>query len=208
MPRKILTSTLINTATINLIGNPSFERDKANASSFLWWQNYSSSGSVTKTVDGGVAKFGSKSLHLSAASAAEGGLITPAFTLSNSTKYYLSGYIKTGASVTNAAIILQQQNVWNAPIELHVTTANQDWTRVSGSFTTSSNETNPYKIFIALGGYTGGTSAGDAWFDGIQFEAATALTAYCDGDQDECKWLGMDHNSSSQRLAMPRTLIT
>lgn len=43
------------------------------------------------------------------------------------------------------------------------------------------------------------SATGTVDIDGLQVENKTYQTSYCDGDQDGCKWLGAQHNSSSTR---------
>jgi hypothetical protein len=44
------------------------------------------------------------------------------------------------------------------------------------------------------------TAAGQTlWVDGVQLELGSQATAYCDGDQDNCRWAGTPHASQSYR---------
>lgn len=49
-----------------------------------------------------------------------------------------------------------------------------------------------------------GAGAGDFNLDGIQVEAKTDYTTFCDGDQPGCEWNGAEHASTSIRSALAR----
>lgn len=201
----LISPILTNLATINLIQNPSFElEDDGDAPN--WWTNFTTAGSLTRAVDNAFGKFGKQCVRISAASASDGGIQSPTLTLEPNQTYTVSVYIKTGASIDNAALIVQQQTFFGISVSLHVEEANQDWQRLSGTFV--ANGSNPvYKVLIGLG-LDGDDSDGDAWFDGIMVEKQSAVTQYCDGDQDECIWLGGAHYSQSQRKTIERSLIS
>ena len=46
-----------------------------------------------------------------------------------------------------------------------------------------------------------------AYVDAFQLELKGEETTYCDGDQPGCEWLGVPHNSSSQRSAVSRAAL-
>lgn len=49
-----------------------------------------------------------------------------------------------------------------------------------------------------------GAGSGDFYLDGIQVEAKSYYTTYCDGTQEGCEWLGPENAATSQRSAASR----
>lgn len=205
MALKIFSATLQNTATVNILPNPSFELDPVGSSTISRYENYASSGSVIRTIDDSISVLGDKSLKIAASTLSDGGVQTPIIFLPPSSTWSVSGYIKSGVSITNAHIIVQRTSDSAKLLDLEVTSANQDWTRKSGTVTASAGGTN-IRLLIGMGSYTP-TSLGEAWFDGIQLEQQSSATEYCDGDQNECFWRGLPHNSTSTREAINLSLV-
>lgn len=72
-------------------------------------------------------------------------------------------------------------------------TGTAKWVRISGTFTESG--TNTRRIYVKKRG----TGTDPFWIDGVQLEALSYATSYCDGDQPGCQWTGTKHASTSQR---------
>lgn len=78
------------------------------------------------------------------------------------------------------------------------------WTnRWDKDFTTPANLVAGGAVKLRLPAYVTVFGAVDAtkalFYDGVQIEAKPYLTAYCDGDQDECTWNSTKHASTSSR---------
>jgi len=141
-------------------------------------------------------KFGSASYQATAASPSDGGLIISNISLPAGT-YYASAWVKTGANVTNACTVLR---TGSQVFQSNITSANQDWQRVSGSFSLGS--TTNVEWVVGLGAY-GSTSQGTAWWDGFMI-TATSLYDYFAGDSTSdatytYAWSSTAHNSTSTR---------
>jgi len=163
-------NTFDSKAGTNAINNPTFNTN------ILDWYQYTSAGSYTISHETTTTHSGAGSFKIVstsgttcdggiAANANAGGTTDIGFSISlvASTTYYLSVWIKTGASVANAHCVLQDSS-YAAPIQFHQTSANVDWTLFSGSFTTTAAISA--RILIGLGSY-GSASDGTAYFDDL-----------------------------------------
>lgn len=72
-------------------------------------------------------------------------------------------------------------------------------------FTTPANLVAGGAVKIRLPAYVSVAGVADAtkalFFDGLQIEAKSYMTMYCDGDQSQCTWAGTAHASTSSRPA-------
>lgn len=91
----------------------------------------------------------------------------------------------TVASVTSEAAYVA--NEWQR-LKIHV----------RSSF--NSGGTTTFIVF----GIASDTNAATAYIDGAQLEISPYVTTYCDGDQDGCFWVGVDHASISKHRASDR----
>lgn len=177
----------------NYVTNPSFEVDIAG------WTVYGGgvlNTDYTAARDATVAKFGSASIKVAALAAAIDDGVIYNYTLPAG-NYYVSGYIKTGAAVVNSNFVLRKAD-FTVLVEQHITTASQDWTRVSGSF--SLGTTTSIQILFGLGSY-GSVSGGTAWLDGVMIEDRGTLGTYFDGSTvlagHTFAWTGTSNASTS-----------
>lgn len=184
----------------NLIENPSFETNYTD-----YWSTFTTSGSPTFSRDTSFAQFGSASFKIDTNSVNADCGLNRNMTLAAGT-YYLSGYIKTVGITGDAKLVLRNTNNFNADINLTVSVATQDWTRVSGSFVVSGS-TN-FDLILGLGSY-GTVSQGVVYFDGIQLTKDTGgHPSYFDGatatdSSYDYSWTGTAHNSTSERTILP-----
>ncbi len=91
--------------------------------------------------------------------------------------------------------------VWERMAVAHTTDAAATWLRVDILQSTSGLSV---QLNDSAGDSTHVTVSSlqvDYYLDAIQLEPTNALQPYCDGDQPFCSWLGVAHNSRSQRNA-------
>lgn len=142
----------------NLTGDFSIEA----ADWFNYWLGYITSGNSNSSQDNAVFYVGANSYKI----VASGG-VTDSGRYQDIVlrlgRYHFSGFVKTGASVTNAHCLIHDSG-FNVLAGGHVTTANQDWTEESGDFTVTVAGT--YTVRIGLGSF-GSASDGTANFDNI-----------------------------------------
>lgn len=160
---------------VNLCTNPSLETDTAT------WARYA--GAETFTRDNTTAQYGTYSAKVvtTAGSGNEG--LQVSVSVVSGLAYTVSAWMRgTGTVVIN----------WlasnSAPIVLTTT-----WTRYSFTQTAASSGSSN-AAFI-----TNSAQAVTFWVDGVQVEEALAATAYVDGSQDNCRWTGTAHASTSYR---------
>lgn len=176
----------------NLIPNPSFEVNITDN-----WDTYGT-GTLTRTRDTVEQFWGAASFKIDAGGLASDGGLSYNLTLAAGT-YAFAGYVKTGADVTNAHCIIRENTGFTTLVENHVTTANQNWQRLGGTFTLGGSQS--CDVIIGLGSY-GSTSIGIAFFDGLYLVQESVLTNYFDGsfldtDLRTYDWTGTAHNSTS-----------
>lgn len=172
-------------ATTNLDTNPSFELATTG-----WTLNLS----ATIARDTTVAKRGVASLKITPSSTDNSGAYT-AYSLT-AHDYTWSVDILGVAGITYEVHYANSSGTTLSVIETVVGTGN--WQRIEGTFNESTSATR--RIYIKKRG--SGTAA--FWIDGVQLEALSYSTSYCDGDQEGCQWTGGKHVSTSQRSAMYR----
>lgn len=78
-------------------------------------------------------------------------------------------------------------------------TGTGDWQRVEVTWTADS--TSNFRLYFTK---NNSNSTASVWVDGLQLEAQTYATSYCDGDQPGCKWTRALHASTSQRDGQSR----
>jgi hypothetical protein len=168
----------------NLITNPSFESDiVGNGSHPTSWNYVNTSGTPSYVgVANDFAAYGSKSYKISAATnVAQQIYFTFPNTIIGQT-YTFSVYVKTDASVTNAAVVIYD----NGNSSVTTVGANNNG-RVSVTRTITGGGT----ISVALGlGVYGSSSSGTVWFDGAMLEMNDTASAYFDGDSLGGSWNG------------------
>lgn len=129
-----------------------------------YWPEYETSGSSTDSQDSVEFHQGSKSFKIVCAGLSDAGRYqNQALTAGT---YQFSGWVKTGSGVTNAHMLIHDSG-FGVLAGGHVTSADQDWAKISGSFTLGGSDT--CTIRIGLGSF-GATSLGTAYFDEIYLE--------------------------------------
>lgn len=176
---------------INEITNPSFETN------ILGWSPYSAGPNHTITRDATQAFKGSASMKIDA----------PVETIDAGTwfekslpagNYVASAWVKTGANVSNMHFVLRKSD-FTVLGEIHITTPNTDWQRISFPFSLGATDT--IQLLWGLGSY-GPVSFGTAWIDGVMIEKVATLADYFDGDTPDAggvdyAWTGTAHGSTS-----------
>lgn len=177
---------------INLCPNPSFETDLTG-----WTEQEYGSVAATLTVSRSTDKAykGSYSAKLAQTTAGEDDCLEYNPSALPNTTYTISAYVDASAA-TSPAIgnrglwVTDRTTNWEDPLpaaKLGVA----GWQRLSVSFTTAAGA---YDLLVRL--YA---PQGTVYWDAAQLEMAAAPTAYCDGDQDNCRWAGTAHASQSYR---------
>ncbi|GAB6153977.1 hypothetical protein JCM17380_27270 [Desulfosporosinus burensis] len=171
----LLNYTNTMSAADNLIPNSGFELDNdANN----WPDNWTKSTEPNKTATyawSTTAKLGQKSVSVSNPT---GWAIvgTDLFPYTAGDKYVISGYVKTVATTNTAVVKLafyDANNVWIDQQTAYQLKGTNDWTRVQAVI--DSVPANTAKIQLTVGLNAG---SGTAYFDGIQLEKGTTLSAY------------------------------
>jgi len=78
-------------------------------------------------------------------------------------------------------------------------TAIGDWERQE--VTWACNSTASYRLYVTK---NNDNNTSNFYIDGLQCEAKSYATTYCDGNQEGCKWIGAEHASTSTRDAQSR----
>ncbi len=186
---------------VNLCTNPSLEVDTTG------WTLDTDAGQTTSR-DATVGLFGSASLKVVFAGTHDVNYDSRIrCTVSPSTSYSLSGYIKTDTLVAVGGDVLGMtlEGVWRTGAGVYISAfalayvnGTTDWTRIASTATSPATAGLIDIQFRRYGG-SGGLISGTAWLDGVQLEQASAATDYTDGDQDNCRWSGTAHASTSIR---------
>lgn len=178
-------SIVVPRATTNLGDNPSAEKNA---------NRYTAVGTATVARDKTRARFGRWSIKVDTAAASDG------------VNYYSAGSPISASPLSDYAITL---SIWNNTGQILTATVYDQtptqldqvalspaakWQEVQLDPTTLAGSSG---IWIQITGPTSGISF---WLDGIQVEAAPRTT-YCDGDQSDCRWEGVEHGSQSTREA-------
>lgn len=170
-------------ATTNLISNPSFEIDTT---------GWTAVGTGTTLAQSSTyQRFGVYSLAVTPDSGVNDGVYY-AITLSATTQYTLSVYVRGAASIPYR---LRAYDVTAATdLGTQTFTGAGSWQRVELTFTTGTNTS--IRLYVEKN-----SSASTAVFymDGAQCEALGYSTTFCDGDQEGCSWKGAAHGSASER---------
>ncbi|WP_245975759.1 DNRLRE domain-containing protein [Paenibacillus prosopidis] len=162
-------------AADNQVANSSFELDE-NADN--WPDNWNQAIEPGKTATFGwstAAKFGAKAVSISNPT---GWAIVGSdmFSYVTGQKYTVSGYVKT-TGITNTAIVklefFNSSNGWLGQQAAYQLTGTHDWTRIQTVVDSVPPNTAKVKVSVGLN-----AGSGAAYFDGIQFEKGTTLSAY------------------------------
>lgn len=174
-------------ATTNLVTNPSVE---------LATTGYTAvGGSIARvTTD---RFFGMACLAVTPTSSTTDGVYYGTVSLTTGTTYTASVYVKGVAGIPYKIYFANTSGTLKGTATTFTGTG--DWQRVEVSWVCDSTTT--YRIYVTKNSHA---STGVFNVDGLQCEAQTAASTYCDGDQDECSWSGGKHASASTRTARTR----
>lgn len=159
----------------NLLTNPSFESDTpgdGNTAS-TWTYTYNSGTITYHGPANDFAFYGSNSLKIATSSSSVVAYQQNYAGLTGGT-YTFSAYVKTDASVTNAAVVIfDGGNTTEAHVGANTAGRISVTRKITGSGT--------FTIVLGLGQYTGGASGGTVWFDGAMLERADSSPSYIEG---------------------------
>ncbi len=163
-------------AADNQLSNSSFEIDNDTDN---WPDNWTQAIEPGKTAAyawSTTAKFGTKSISISNPTGwaiAKSDQLIPYVT---GNKYIVSGYVKT-AGTTNRAIVkvefLNSTGGWISEQTAYELKGTHDWTRVQAVIDNVPANTKNIRVSVGLN-----TGTGTAYFDGIQLQKGTVLSAY------------------------------
>lgn len=129
-----------------------------------------------------------------------------AITLSTSTTYTITLYLRVPSGWDGGNIIVDANNFTGATITTvdiftSGTTVEDQWVRLETRLVTAADATGEISLEY-LGSPTVGKTVN---VDALQIEENDHATTYCDGDQDQCFWLFERHLSQSRRKATARS---
>jgi len=184
-PGKFGKAVQIAEGTTNLVTNPSFEVDTAG------WTGLPG-GILTRVTEH--AKYGSACLELEAVALYGGARTT--FPVSNGVTYTASMWLRSDEA--GAKCDVQVYTGSGGIARLNNIPLTTEWQRVSLTFTATSTWTYEVRTFTATGALEPQT-----WqVDGVQVEAKSYPTPYCDGSLGPGHaWTGTPHASASTRVA-------
>lgn len=182
-------SVLVPDATINYIKNPSLRYNTTD------WN--SSGATLTRSLD--QARFGISSLKV----------VTAGSVLREGAYYRVNALAGVSSPVTASAYVVGTGKVrlrlidnptgkewFTQPATLRTDRFTRLW--ATGNITGS----NDVRVYIETD--EGTAKARTFYVDGVQLELKAYPTSYCDGDREGCRWTGLFHSSSSQRLSDTR----
>ena len=119
------------------------------------------------------------------------------------TAHTFTTYVFLGAAWDGGAVRLAMENFAGSSITTATTSTTEvsTWVRLSITVTPVGGDLTGDLVIEAASAPTAGRGM---FFDGVQCEAKTEETTYCDGDQGGCEWNGPAHASTSQRSAQSR----
>jgi YD repeat-containing protein len=162
-------------AADNMLANSSYEWDQ---NSDNWpdnWEQLKALGSTATFAWTNNSKFGGKAVSISNPTS-WAVIRSDKFDYASGEKYIASAYIKTDNTVGDALLKIEffdDQNNWLGQEFSSSVKGSQDWTRLQTVI--DSVPANTKKITVAVGLNAG---SGTAYFDGIQLEKETTLSAY------------------------------
>jgi RHS repeat-associated protein len=160
----------------NQITNSSFEIDNNTDNWVDNWTQAIEPGKTATFAWSSTAKFGTKAISISNPTGwaiAKSDKLIP-YVAGN--QYIVSGYVKT-TSTTNTAVVkiefLDSTGVWISEKPAYQLKGTHDWTRIQAVVDNVPANTANIRVSVGLNGGTG-----TAYFDGIQLEKGTVLSAY------------------------------
>jgi len=198
----------------NYVRDPSYERGDNDSDGISdGWEEADKSANVTATwsLDTGTKKFGvqSQKLVLTGDAGASGGIIklqaidADVAAVEEDEEYAVSGYINITA-ISGCPIGLMVEWLDSGKSHVSDTSIDAKGTTTSGFERLSGTGTVPAGAYYARVYWkVVSIDEGDSltcYLDGIQYEKASAVGDYCDGDQPDCLWEGTDHGGRSCRI--------
>lgn len=162
-------------AADNMLTNSSFELDQNTDNWPDNWEQLKDSGSTANFAWSSTSKFGGKAVSIS--NPTSWAIIrSDKFDYTAGEKYIASAYVKTSSTVGSALLKIEffdDQNNWLGQEFSSGLKGTHDWTRLQSVIDTV--PANTKKITVAVGLNAG---SGTAYFDGVQLEKGTMLSAY------------------------------
>jgi RHS repeat-associated protein len=158
----------------NLASNSSFERDD-NADN--WpdnWTKATEDGTTATFAWEGNAKFGNKAISIS--NPTGWAVVSSKKQPYNGSTYVGSGYVKTSAAAASALIKVEyfdSQGGWLGQKSSYGLAGTHDWTRLHVVADNAPAETDTIRVSVGLN-----AGSGTAYFDGVQLEKGTVVSAY------------------------------
>ena len=159
----------------NLLANSSFELDQNSDSWPDNWQQYKAPDSSATFAWSNTSKFGGKSVSIS--NPTSWAVISSekyAYTIGE--KYIASAYVKTENTTGTAQLKIEffdAQNNWLGQEFSTKIKGNQEWTRLQSVIDTAPANSKKIVVSVVLN-----SGSGTAYFDGVQLEKGTNLSAY------------------------------
>lgn len=182
---------IVPVETVNLVTNPSFEAATT---------GYTFDGGNTGVRSNLESKFGLSSCLGTYQD--DLNLARYAITLT-AAAHTFSAWVYLGAAWDGGAVRLAMENFAGSAITTATTTTTtvSTWVRLQITVTPVGGDLVGDLVVEAASAPTAGRGL---FIDGIQCEALSYSTTYCDGDQDGCEWNGTRHASTSTRSAQSR----
>jgi hypothetical protein len=178
---------LLPESTTNLVVNPSVETATT---------GYSASGSNTIARSTTAQMFGAYSLactYQNNLTLATFGSITL-----TAVRYTFSAWVYLASNWNGGAVSVGVTGFTSVVINTASTTTTETgkWVRLEIDFTPNAGDLAGSLTILAASAPSAGRIV---YVDGLQVEAKSYATTYCDGDQPGCRWLGAAHASASER---------
>ncbi|WP_139488009.1 DNRLRE domain-containing protein [Brevibacillus dissolubilis] len=163
-------------AADNQISNSSFELDKTADNWPDGWWNATETGKTATFGLSSISKFGNKSISISNPTGWAVVMSNSLIPYTTGQSYVVSGYVKTAAATGKSLIKLEfltSTDDWLGQHTSYTLVGTNDWTRIQASI--DKVPANTAKIRVSVGLEPG---TGTAYFDGIQLEKGSVLSAY------------------------------
>ena len=171
----LLYDTYPMSAADNLLANSSFELDSNNDNWPDHWQQFKAPGSTATFAWANISKFGGKSVSISNPTG-WAVISSDQFEYTAGVKYIASTYVKTDNTTGTALVKIEysdgQNNLLGTEYSSQIK-GTQDWTRLQTVIDSVPANTKTITISVGLN-----AGSGTAYFDGIQLEKGSTLSAY------------------------------
>ena len=186
---------IVAQAITNLVTNPSLEKTTTGWTAI--------GGTLAKVTNSPV--FGQYNLRCTPAIGVYDGVYFGTMALTTGTTYVASIYFKGQSGIPYRMYFGDTSaNVKGTPVEF---TGDGTWHRYEVSW--ACNASASYRLYISK---NNSVSVANYYVDGVQVEAGSVATSYCDGSlpapigfaKSGCSWAGLSHLSASSRVATTR----